>query len=49
MMIPPCNKTEVSRLMCEYIDESVITKHVMDYNIFINYDSLSEMGIRGDF
>lgn len=49
MMIPPCNKTEISKSMCEYIDESVITKHVMDYNIFINYDSLSEMGIRGDF
>lgn len=48
MMIPPCNKTEISKLMCEYIDESVITKHVMDYNIFINYDSLSEMGIRGE-
>lgn len=48
MMIPPCNKTEISKTMCEYIDESVIVKHVMDYNIFINYDSLSEMGIRGD-
>jgi len=49
IMIPPCNQTEISKIMCKYIDESVITKHVMDYNIFINYDSLSEMGIRGDF
>lgn len=44
MMIPPCNKSEISQKMCEYIDNSVITKNVMDYNIFINYDSLSEMG-----
>ncbi len=44
MMIPPCNKSEISRKMCEEIDKSVIAKHVMDYNIFINYDSLSQMG-----
>ena len=44
MLIPPCNKSEISQKMCEYIDKSVIAKNVMDYNIFINYDSLSEMG-----
>lgn len=48
MMIPPCNTTEISKKMCEHIDNSVITKHVMDYNIFINYDSLAEMGIMGE-
>lgn len=44
MMIPPCNSSEISRKMCEYIDNSVITKQVMDYNIFINYESLATMG-----
>ena len=48
MMIPPCNTTEISKKMCEYIDKSIITKHVMDYNIFINYDSLAELGQSGE-
>lgn len=42
MMIPPCNSSEVSKKMCEYIDKSVITKQVMDYNVFISYKSLNE-------
>lgn len=44
MMVPPCNSSEISRTMCENIDKSIIVKHVMDYNIFINYDSLAELG-----
>ena len=44
MMVPPCNTSELSRAMCENIDNSLIVKKVMDYNIFVNYESLSELG-----
>lgn len=41
MLLPPSNTSELSKNMCQKIDESVIVKEVMDYNFFVNYDSLS--------
>ncbi len=37
--LPPCNKSEFSHTVREEIDKSFLTKRVMEYNIFVNYDS----------
>ncbi len=42
MLLPPANTSELSRSMCQHIDRSVVVKPVMDYNFFVNYDSLSK-------
>lgn len=42
MLLPPSNTTEISRRMCEEIDRSYVVRYVMDYNFFVNYESLSK-------
>ncbi len=42
MLLPPANASELSRNMCHHIDGSVVVKPVMDYNFFVNYESLSK-------
>ena len=42
MLLPPANSSELSRNMCERIDHSIVVKPVMDYNFFVNYESLSK-------
>lgn len=41
ILTPPCNESELSGEICTEIENSVITKKVMNYNFFINYESLS--------
>ena len=40
ILLPPCNKSEFSHTVCEEVDESFLTKKVMEYNIFVNYDTV---------
>lgn len=42
ILTPPCNDSELSRKICTEIETSSVTKKVMDYNFFINYESLSK-------
>ncbi len=42
ILLPPCNKTEFSYNICKEVDKSFITKEVMEYNIFINYDTVKD-------
>jgi uncharacterized membrane protein required for colicin V production len=42
MLLPPSNNTELSKKMCLEINKSVIVSRVMDYNIFVSYNSLSK-------
>lgn len=42
MLLPPSNTSEISRKVCQEIDKSYLVRQVMDYNIFINYESLSQ-------
>jgi uncharacterized membrane protein required for colicin V production len=42
MLLPPSNATELSKKMCLEIDKSVIVSRVMDYNVFVSYNSLSK-------
>lgn len=42
ILTPPCNESELSRDICDEIEQSVVTKKVMEYNFFVNYESLSE-------
>ena len=42
MLLPPANTSELSRNMCYHIDRSVVVRPVMDYNFFVNYESLSQ-------
>lgn len=40
ILLPPCNKSEFSYTVCEEVDKSFLTKKVMEYNIFVNYDTV---------
>lgn len=40
ILLPPCNKSEFSQTVCEEVDKSFLTKKVMEYNIFVNYDTV---------
>ncbi len=42
ILLPPCNKSEFSATVCEEVDKSFLTKKVMEYNIFVNYESIKE-------
>lgn len=42
MLIPPSNTSEISKNLCRRIDESLVVKEVMDYNFFVNYESLKQ-------
>ena len=42
MLLPPANTSEISKNLCRQIDESLVVKEVMDYNFFVNYDSLKQ-------
>ena len=39
ILSPPCNTTEFSYNICKEVDNSVMAKNVMNYNVFINYDT----------
>lgn len=39
ILSPPCNTTEFSYKVCKEVDESIMAKNVMNYNVFINYDT----------
>lgn len=43
ILTPPCNESELSEVICTEIEESVITKKVMKYNFFVNYESLTQL------
>ncbi len=40
ILLPPCNKSEFSYTVCEEVDKSFLAKKVMEYNIFVNYDTV---------
>lgn len=42
ILTPPCNESELSTKICEEIENSTITRKVMDYNFFVNYESLTD-------
>ncbi len=42
ILLPPCNKSEFSHTVCEEVDKSFLTKKVMEYNIFVNYDTVKD-------
>jgi len=42
IMLPPCNKTEFSDTVCKEVEKSFITKKILEYNIFINYDTVKD-------
>lgn len=41
MLLPPANTSELSRNVCHRINNSFVVKPVMDFNFFVNYESLS--------
>ncbi len=42
MLLPPANTSELSRNICHHINHSVVVRPVMNYNFFVNYESLSQ-------
>ncbi len=42
MLLPPANTSELSRNICHQINHSSVVRPVMNYNFFVNYESLSQ-------
>lgn len=42
MLLPPANTSELSRNICHHINHSSVVRPVMNYNFFVNYESLSQ-------
>lgn len=42
MLLPPANTSELSRNLCHQINNSSVVRPVMNYNFFVNYESLSQ-------
>ena len=42
MLLPPANTSELSRNVCHQINNSVVVRPVMNFNFFVNYESLSQ-------
>lgn len=42
MLLPPANTSELSRNVCHQINNSIVVKPVMNFNFFVNYESLSQ-------
>ncbi len=42
MLLPPANTSELSRNVCQQINNSAVVRPVMNYNFFVNYESLSQ-------
>ena len=43
ILTPPCNESELSEKICTEVEKSAITKRVMNYNFFVNYESLKQL------
>ena len=41
MLLPPANTSELSRNVCHRINDSAVVRPVMDFNFFVNYESMS--------